>query len=382
MVLVAFAVFVVGGVAVFKYRVYFNKPTLEGSNLPQAQSLQEAGQEKDIPKAAVLAQNLEIPWSLVFLPDRSILFTERPGRVRVVDSHGVLKPEPIFTFSDTKSQGEGGLLGTTIHPKFNENKYVYFYYTYSGGENTLNRVVRFEFKANSLTDRKVIVDAIPGAGNHNGGRIKFGPDGYLYITAGDSQNPSLAQDKNSLAGKILRVTDDGGVVPENPFVGVQGKPFASLIYSYGHRNPQGLTWDDSGRLFATEHGNNAHDELNLIEKGNNYGWPNVVGSAKRSDIKSPILQSGDDTWAPGGIVFYNGSLFFVGLRGKSLYEVKGVLDTNAPTLNVYFKNEYGRLRDIVVGPDGLFYILTSNRDGRGSPQAGDDKILVVNPKKL
>lgn len=326
--------------------------------------------QESAPRLSILAANLEIPWTLVFLPDKSILFTERPGRVRIIDSKNNLNPDPA-TVDDVKHQGEGGLLGITIHPDFPSNHFVYLYYTYSNiNDNTLNRVVRFEFENNKLQNQKIIADNIPGASNHNGGRIKFGPDGFLYITTGDAQEPSLAQDTNSLAGKILRVTDEGKPVT--------GNPFNNFVYSYGHRNPQGLAWDENGRLWATEHGQSALDELNLIEKGKNYGWPAIQGNQKQDGMEMPVLNSNSDTWAPSGTAFLNGSIFFAGLRGQALFEYK----IGSKTLIPHLKGELSRIREVVVGPDNLLYITTNNRDGRGTPDTTDDKIIRINPTKL
>lgn len=332
---------------------------------------------EDQPVKSVVVQNLEIPWGIAFLPDYSILVTERPGRVRIVDPQGVLRQEPLATITEVNAVGEGGLLGVAVHPEFESNRFVYLYYTYSNNsDNTLNRVVRFRLENNSLSDRTVLVDAIPGASNHDGGRIKFGPDGFLYITTGDSQEPSLSQDRLSLAGKILRVTPDGKPAP--------GNPFNTVIYSYGHRNSQGLTWDGQGRLWSTEHGRSAPtglDELNRIESGKNYGWPVIQGDEKKEGMVTPILNSGPvTTWAPAGAAFYNGSIFFGGLRGQGLYEA--VIQGDSATLKKHFDGELGRIRDVVLGPDKMLYITTSNRDGRGTPKENDDKIYRVNPSKL
>lgn len=329
----------------------------------------------------IIAQNLEIPWGLVFLPDRSILFTERPGRVRMIDKDGNLLPTPLATISEVKHIGEGGLLGIAIHPDFANNNYVYLYYTYSStGDNTLNRVARFSLKNNQLIGEVVIVDNIPGAANHNGGRIKFGPDNFLYITTGDAQNPSQAQDKNSLAGKILRVTDDGKKAPDNPF--------NNLVYSYGHRNPQGLAWDNYGRLWETEHGSTAFDEVNVIHKGENFGWPEIRGDNGREGMQKPFVHSGNATWAPSGVVTKDNRLYFGGLRGQAVYSLdislKITLDMREKERLVgeSFKGQFGRIRDVVLGPDGSLYITTSNKDGRGTVQEGDDKIIRIDPQKI
>lgn len=327
----------------------------------------------------IIAQNLEIPWGLAFLPDRSILFTERPGRVRMIGKDGNLLPTPLSTISGVKRIGEGGLLGIAIHPDFANNNYVYLYYTYSStGDKTLNRVARFSLKNNQLIGEVVIVDNIPGAANHNGGRIKFGPDNFLYITTGDAQNPSQAQDKNSLAGKILRVTDDGKKAPDNPF--------NNLVYSYGHRNPQGLAWDNYGRLWETEHGSTAFDEVNVIHKGENFGWPEIRGDDGREGMQKPFVHSGDTTWAPSGVTVLNNKLYFAGLRGQAIYSFdispKVTLEIGERKVVEHFKGEFGRIRDVVLGPDNFLYITTSNRDGRGTSRAGDDKIIKIDPQKI
>ncbi|QQG42999.1 MAG: PQQ-dependent sugar dehydrogenase [Candidatus Daviesbacteria bacterium] len=322
------------------------------------------------PSITVIAENLDTPWALVFLPaspaggpGSSMLVTERPGRVRLVDNNGNLQSEPVATLSSAKEIGEGGLLGITIHPNFRTNNYVYLYYTYSGDEgNTLNRVVRMTYQDRHLKDEQIIVDKIPGASNHNGGRIKFGPDGFLYITTGDAQNPSRSQDKNSLAGKILKVTDDGKVG----------------VYSYGHRNPQGITWDDLGNLWETEHGQTAADEVNLIQPAGNYGWPVIQGDQSQEDMVSPILHSGSNTWAPAGLTYYNGSLFFGGLRGQAFFEY----NIESKKLTEHFKGEFGRIREVILGPDNLLYITTSNKDSRGNPIASDDRIIKIDPQKI
>lgn len=347
------------------------------SKIPQIKfgEIQKTSIEKarNAPRLSTVAENLQVPWALVFLPDSSILFTERPGRVRLIDNKGNLNPTPIAVIDDVLSAGEGGLMGITIHPNFSDNHFLYLYYTYANNNNqTLNRVVEFKFENNTLSNKSVIVDAIPGALFHNGGRIKFGPDGFLYITTGDSQNPSLAQDKNSLAGKILRVTDTGKPAPDNPY--------GTEVLSFGHRNSQGITWDSQGKLWATEHGASALDEINIIKIGKNYGWPVISGDQNQQGLETPIINSGSDTWAPSGAAYLNNSIFFAGLRGQALYEA--VIDGAKITLKEHLKGELGRIREVIVGPDNLLYITTSNRDGRGIPKTNDDQIIRVNPNKL
>ncbi|MDW7733160.1 MAG: PQQ-dependent sugar dehydrogenase [Methanolobus sp.] len=326
--------------------------------------------------AVTIAENLEIPWSLDFLPDGSMIFTERPGNVRLIDSDQGLLPKPLSTIDEVNPVGEGGLLGIAVHPDFENNSFVYLYYTYDSEDSMYNKVVRFSLQNEELNEDRVIIDNIPAGGIHNGGRIKFGPDSLLYITTGDAGDSSLAQDPESLAGKILRLTGEGNIPDDNPFGN-------SPVYTLGHRNPQGLAWDEEGRLWATEHGPSAHDELNLIEAGNNYGWPEIVGDETADGMESPVIQSGTNTWAPSGAAYLNGSVFFAGLRGQSLFEAS--IDTTDPVtveLEDHLNGEFGRLRDVVAGPDGNLYVFTSNRDGRGQTVSSDDMIIRVNASQL
>lgn len=356
---------------------FFNKEKPNSSPVSIV-SQPEQSTPEDTSLSSILAKDLDTPWSIAFLPNKSFLVTERKGDVWFIDPNKNSSPSLIAKIENAKEIGEGGLLGITLHPNFETNNFVYLYYTYTQNEeNTLNRVVRMVFNDQKLTDETVIVDKIPGASNHNGGRIKFGPDGFLYIATGDAQNPSQSQNKNSLAGKILRVTDGG-----KPAV---GNPFNNLVYSYGHRNVQGLSWDSNGNLWATEHGRSGVlsglDELNLIQNGRNYGWPDIEGDEKRSGMETARRNSGSTTWAPSGASFIGNSLFFGGLRGQSLYEA---IIENGKVIDVkqHFNTEFGRIRDVVLGSDGLLYITTSNQDGRGAPKTGDDKVIKVNIKKL
>lgn len=358
--------------------VYFkmnkNTPSLNTQNIP---SNQTTDSNADFPLTSIVAQNLEVPWAIAFLPDGNMLVTERPGRVQLVSPKNS-QTTMIANLSQVKQIGEGGLLGIALDPDFESNNYVYLYYTYEGsGNNTKNRVVRMKFQNGKLENEEILVDAIPGASNHNGGRIKFGPDGYLYIGTGDAQEPSLAQSKNSLAGKILRVTTDGKAAP--------GNPFNNRVYSYGHRNVQGLAWDSEGNLWATEHGRSGVqsglDELNLIKPGNNYGWDTIQGDETRSGMVTAVKNSGGTTWAPADAEVLGSDLYFVGLRGKSLYKTP-IQGNSLGNVQEYLADEFGRLREITLGSDGMLYVTTSNRDGRGSQNDQDDKIIRVNPAKL
>ncbi|MDD3531801.1 MAG: PQQ-dependent sugar dehydrogenase [Candidatus Shapirobacteria bacterium] len=339
-------------------------------NRRQKNDLDTVGEEA---KITVVAEELTVPWGIAFLPNGDLLVTERPGRVRLVNGQG-LRPEPVLALPNVVAVGEGGLLGIAPHPNFSDNGYVYLYYTYrDGSDQLLNQVSRMVYRGDRLEDEQVIVAKIPGAANHNGGRIKFGPDGYLYIATGDTGKALLSQDINSLAGKILRLTDEGGAPQDNPF--------GNLVYSYGHRNPQGLVWDDQGRLWATEHGRSGPlsglDELNLIQAGGNYGWPIIEGDEEEEAMISPVIHSGPDiTWAPSGALFYQDSIFFAGLRGQALYQF--LIATGE--LRVHLQEEFGRIREAVLGPDNFLYFATSNRDGRGSPILADDRIIKINSK--
>lgn len=361
--IIVLAVFSVIGITLFSHKNF------QSSQPTPLVSQSKSEMNKDQPKQEILVTNLEVPWAITFIGGNNLLVNERKGDVRLIENNKLLE-NPLSTIN-IKQIGESGLHGIAIHPKFNDNQFIFLYYTYSGnGNDTLNRVSRFKLNDTTLIDEKIIVDKIPGAIFHDGGRIKFGPDGYLYITTGDALNPSSAQDKNSLSGKILRVTDEGKPAP--------GNPFNNEVYSFGHRNPQGITWDNQGRLWETEHGQSTQDEINLIEMGKNYGWPTIRGDEKQEGMVTPILHSGSDTWAPAGVTFFNGSLFYGGLRGTALYQ----LYIGTKQLKTHFKGEYGRIRDVILGPDNMLYITTSNKDGRGSPDSSDDRIIKINPALL
>ena len=332
----------------------------------------------------VVAGKLKIPWSIDWTPDWTALFTERGGDLRIIRD-GILLPDPIFSV-DVNDDAEGGLLGIAVDPEFEENQYIYLYQTYKTDGTTLNKVVRYTLANVTVSEDLVLVDGIPGASYHDGGRIQFGPDGNLYITTGDAGNPSLAQDLDSLAGKILRITREGAIPQDNPFSN-------SAVWSWGHRNPQGMDWDGSGNLIATEHGpsgerGEAHDEINLILPGANYGWPETVGDESMEGMQDPLLHTGSETWAPSGSEFYDGDMipgwtgkyFVANLRGEHLRMIDLDLSNNGTHSHEgLFEGQFGRLRDVQTGPDGFLYLLTSNRDGRGSPVSNDDRILKIVP---
>jgi glucose/arabinose dehydrogenase len=344
-------------------------------------------------KAEVWVENLEIPWSLVFLRDGRALVSERPGRIRLIKD-GRLGEVP-YANVDVAHEGEGGLMGLAAHPEFPKEPYLYAMQTYRKGSNLYNRVVRLKDLGDRGVFDRVIIDLIPGGRFHDGGRIAFGPDGLLYITTGETFEGKLAQDLNSLAGKILRVTPDAGIPGDNPFKG-------SPVYTYGHRNPQGLAWHPETKdLFESEHGPSgesllfANDEVNVIVKGGNYGWPEVVGAPGRKPYIDPLIVW-KKTTPPSGITFYNGKLlpylkgdlFVATLRSQSLIRIKlkrvdgryHVTDIERWFVKDDGNGAFGRLRDVVEGPDGALYFLTNNRDGRGNPRRGDDKIYRIGPK--
>jgi glucose/arabinose dehydrogenase len=341
-------------------------------------------------KVETVIGNLEVPWSIVWAPDGRMIFTERPGRVRVFEN-GKLRPQPLYTVPDAESQGEAGLMSVALHPQFASNKLLYLSYAYSA-DGLRVRVLRFREDANGLTDRKVIIENLPAARAHAGCRLRFGPDVKLYITTGDATDRELAQQLSSLAGKILRLNDDGNVPTDNPFLNrSDARP---EIWAYGSRNAQGIDFQPgTNLLFETEHGPSGFDgpgggdEVNIIERGKNYGWPVIHHRASQAGMESPLLEY-TPACAPASGMFYRGSVFsqfkgnfFFGcLRGTRMIRVTldGRRVINQENL---LEGKYGRIRDIAEGPDGLIYFSTSNRDGRGSPASDDDRIMRLVPVK-
>lgn len=333
---------------------------------------------------------LTVPWSIVWAPDGRLIFTERPGRVRVLDS-GKLRPEPLLTIPDVESTGESGLMSVALHPQFAVNHYLYLSYAYKGEDGQRVRVVRYRETAGGLVDRFVIIDNIPAAQFHAGCRIKFGPDQKLYITTGDATERKLAQQLDSLAGKTLRLNDDGKVPEDNPFVGQ--KNARPEIWSYGHRNAQGMDWQPGTNLmFQTEHGPSGFDgpgggdEVNIVERGKNYGWPEIHHQQTRAGMESPLLEY-TPACAPGSGMFYRGAaltqfrgnFFFGCLGGERIIRV--TLDRRrVVSQENLLEQKYGRIREVAEGPDGFIYFSTSNRDGRGTPASDDDRIMRLIPQ--
>lgn len=337
------------------------------------------------------AGNLDTPWEMDFAPDGRLFLTQRPGIVTVVQDGK--SSEYLRLDTVAMEVGESGLTGIVLHPEFNQNGYIYVAYTYAVSKSPLrlmNTIVRYKENASKQPQwDKVILDGVEGNYLHTVATLEFGPDGMLYATIGDNFRPEWAQDLNVLNGKILRMTPDGDVPGDNPIAG-------SLIYSYGHRNPQGLAFHpETGELWSTEHGPSEEqgcclDEVNLIKPGANYGWPLITGDQQQSGLETPVYHSGDTTtWAPTSGTFvtqgeWEGSFLFTGLRGQALY--RAVFDPADPTkiTNVerFLHERFGRLRNVMEGPDGRIYIAVSNQDGRGEAEFDKDRIIVLSQERI
>ncbi|GIW42679.1 MAG: hypothetical protein KatS3mg076_3256 [Candidatus Binatia bacterium] len=370
-------------------RVIPNGPTVGGAPRMPAQY-----RVPDPPEVRVetYASGLEVPWSLAFSPDGRLFVSERPGRIRVVRD-GVVDPEP-WRVLPVLALGEGGLMGIALHPDFPRQPWLYACYTIDAGGLPQNRISRIREVEGRGAEEEILLDRFPGAAIHNGCRLLFGPDGRLYATTGDASQRSLAQDLGSLAGKVLRLEPDGSIPTDNPFG-------SSPVFTLGHRNPQGLAFDPwTGKLFSTEHGPSGehglrnYDEVNVLVPGANYGWPLAVGAPGLPEFRDPLLAYPDLAVPPAGATFYSGRLvpewrgnfFFTSLRGVHLQRV--VLDPSRTEVWAIerlfetgtFQGRFGRLRDVVEGPDGALYVTTSNRDGRGQPGPEDDRILRLVPR--
>ena len=314
-----------------------------------------------------IATGLEVPWGLDFFPDGDAIVTERDSkRVLRIDAGGDHEITELGTIEVAEPITEAGLLGVALSPDFESDRTAYFYA--STGDD--NRVLRAEIDGNTLGEPEPILTGIPVGQIHDGGRLEFGPDGFLYVSTGETGSGDLAQDRDSLAGKILRITPDGDPAP--------GNPFGTEVWSYGHRNVQGLAFDDGDRLWASEFGQDTFDELNLIRERQNYGWPEVEGEGGEPEFVDPQVTWSTSQASPSGLAYADGYLWMAALRGQRLWRVQ-VTGDRARDPEGFLIGQYGRMRTIAVAPDGMLWLTTSNLDGRGSPADDDDRILLIQP---
>lgn len=323
-----------------------------------------AGPVQPAGDATTVIDGLDVPWSIVRLESGSTLIGERnTGLVKELQADGTVRA--VGTIPTVVAAGEGGLLGLEV-----VDSYLYAYFTTAND----NRILRFDLQGGpgsyAIGGSRDILIALDKASNHNGGRIKIGPDGMLYATVGDATNTSSAQDPSSYNGKILRMNLDGSAPADNPTPG-------SLVYSMGHRNPQGITWDSEGRLWAAEFGQDTWDELNLIVPGGNYGWPVVEGQSADTNYINPVYQWTTDQASPSGLTWVRDTLFMAGLGGERLWAIYPDAAGTTATATEFYAGQYGRIRDVVAGPDGSLWMITCNTDGRGTTRAGDDRLLQV-----
>ena len=330
------------------------------SEAAESSSTHPESRSRDYRRTEAIAPDLDVRWGIAFLSDGGALIAERqrrdPTHAAARRGHNV---------------GGGRRRGARRRrvARFGRAGQTVFAYLTSAQD---NRVVTMRFDGASLTEQSPILTGIPAGSIHDGGRIAFGPDGKLYVTTGESGNPGLAQDRSSLGGKILRINPDGSIPPDNP------DP-ASPVWSFGHRNIQGLAWDSAGRLWVTEYGANRLDELNLIQQDGNYGWPMAEGRSDTPGLIDPMIQWPTGEASPSGLAYFGGSLWMACLRGQRLYRIPVGSDGSLADPEPLFVGQYGRLRTIVAAPDGALWFTTSNRDGRGSPRDGDDRILQFRP---
>ncbi|MFT2141937.1 PQQ-dependent sugar dehydrogenase [Staphylococcus sp. GDY8P145P] len=338
------------------------------NEMEHEQSQSDDNQERKETKGIeTVAQGLDTPWSIARSDDVFYL-SERPGKIIKIDGNKKTEQQ-VDLEKDVSTAAEAGLLGFVLAPDFKDSQEAYAYYTYEDN-GQFNRIVKLKLENDTWKEEEVLIDKIPSGQYHHGGRLKIGPDDKLYATTGDASDEQNAQDKDTLGGKILRINLDGSKPKDNPMSN-------SYVYSYGHRNPQGLVWTPDGQMYASEHGNQANDEINEIKKGHNYGWSVIEGNEENNNMETPIFTSGsDDTWAPSGIAFKDGIIYSAALRGEGIMKFDVEKDEMKKVAT-----KYGRIRDVYIVNDDLYFV-SNNTDGRGNPSQNDDKMYKVSLSQL
>ncbi|MEB7784068.1 PQQ-dependent sugar dehydrogenase [Mammaliicoccus sciuri] len=338
------------------------------NEMEHEQSQSDDNQERKETKGIeTVAQGLDIPWSIARSDDVFYL-SKRPGKIIKIDGNKKTEQQ-VDLDKEVSTAAEAGLLGFVLAPDFKDSKEAYAYYTYEDN-NQFNRIVKLKLENDTWKEDEVLIDKIPSGQYHHGGRLKIGPDDKLYATTGDASDEQNAQDKDTLGGKILRINLDGSKPKDNPISN-------SYVYSYGHRNPQGIVWTPDGQMYASEHGNQANDEINEIKEGQNYGWPVIEGNEENDNMETPIFTSGsDDTWAPSGIAFKDGIIYSAALRGEGIMKFDVEKDGMKKVAT-----KYGRIRDVYIVNDDLYFV-SNNTDGRGNPSQNDDKMYKVSLGQL
>ncbi|WP_373232731.1 sorbosone dehydrogenase family protein [Cohnella sp.] len=320
-------------------------------------------QDPVVEELEIIGENLQVPWSIVKLGNTFYL-TERPGSIAKIEN-GEIERQRVELEKELVTASEAGLLGFALAPDFTKSNLAYAYYTYHDDSGQFNRIVTLRLDDSVWREESLLLDHIPSGSYHHGGRLKIGPDEKLYATAGDASKSDIAQDPNGLGGKILRMNLDGSIPSDNPFPN-------SYVYSYGHRNPQGIAWSVDGTLYASEHGSNANDEINKIVAGQNYGWPIIQGYEQQDGMVTPLFTSEDEaTWAPSGMDIYNDKLYVAALRGSAVLEFD--LETGEQREVI---TGLGRIRDVQI-EDNILYFISNNTDGRGMPQENGDKLYRI-----
>lgn len=384
--IVVFTVLSVGISYLSNYLAIGKAPQLQFTNENVANNVAASTSLKEKYEVETVAENLIVPWAIAFTSDTRMLVTERTGNIKEVKD-GVVTPNTLLSLP-VVAQGEAGLMGLVLDPNYQSNKLLYACYTYQNGDKLANRIIQIKDNESSLEVQKTILENAPAARFHAGCELAIGPDKKMYITFGDATEKSLAQDKNSLAGKILRINTDGTIPSDNPFSD-------SLVWSLGHRNPQGITWNPlNNEMYSVEHGPSGNDgplggdEVNHVIKGENYGWPMVSHDTSQAGLIDPLIVF-TPAVAPASAQFYSGNLYpefsntllFATLKGKGVYRT--IIDSNNADIVAEYQKlplpDLGRIREVTQGPDGYIYLTTSNTDGRGSKNIGDDKIVKILP---